>query len=341
MPKALVLGATGHIGAHLVRALLAEGHPVRAGYRNERFLTVLEGLPVERFQVDLENLEQPQELSRALEGCEWVFHAAGYYPLPGESRAQALAKGVETTRQVLEALRQARPARIVFTSSAATIRWVAGRSANESDEESWPPVGWRSTYSMVKIAMEKLVLRAAQEGLPVVTVNPSLCIGEYDAHLLSARAVLAFLKYRTPRIPNASFNVVYTGDVGLGHVRAAQKGRVGERYLLAGQNISLKEFAALVAREAGVPPPRWHIPYALALASGFLVQSFARITRREPLFTLEEVRRIRRGYLLDGSKARRELALPVTPVEEAIRRALAWFHRMGYTTATIRSRASG
>ncbi|MBI1952941.1 MAG: NAD-dependent epimerase/dehydratase family protein [Candidatus Omnitrophica bacterium] len=326
MTKALVLGATGHIGAHIARALLAEGHEVRAAYRDERYLHVLEGLPVERVRVDL---DRPQELRRALEGREWVFHAAGYYPFPPKPRREAIEQGVSSTRRILAEIGRARPVRIVYTSSAATIRSVPGKEADESDLESWPLTEWRSLYTTVKIAMEQEALRAVQEGLPITITHPSICIGEYDAHLLSGRLLTAFAKHRLPWITRACFNVVYTGDVGVGHARAAERGRAGEHYILCGENISLKEFASCVALETGVPAPKWNLPYSLAYAAGLGAEAMAWLTRREPLFTRQEVRRVAGGYRLDGSKARRELGLTPTPIKEAIRKALVWFRAHG------------
>jgi dihydroflavonol-4-reductase len=326
LPRALVLGATGHIGAHIVRALLAEGVPVRAAYHTPQHLSVLEGLPVERIQVDV---EQSDGLRAALEGCEWVFYAAGYYPRHYARRTQAVARGVDAVRRVMRQAQAARPARVVFTSSAATIRQVPGRLANESDVEPWPLRAWRPLYAAVKIAMEQEALRWAQEGVPVVVVNPSLCIGEYDAHRFSGRAVLAFAKYRLPVYLEHHFNAVYTGDVGVGHVRAAQRGRVGERYLLTCRNLSVKEFADLVAPIAGVAAPRWRLPRSAALAIATLSELVAAATRTEPLLPRHAVHTPRGGQRLDGTKAVRELGLPQTPIEEAIRRAVAWFREYG------------
>jgi dihydroflavonol-4-reductase len=327
MAHALVLGATGHIGAHVVRALLAEGHEVRAAYRSERFLGVLEGLPLERVRVDLDTLDG---LPQALEGCEWVFHAAGYYPDFRERRERAIAKGIGTTRRIIERLKAARPQRVVFTSSAATIRRVAGRLASEADAESWPPESWRPLYATVKVAMEHEVLRAAHEGLPAVVVNPSLCLGEHDARPFSGRALLVFAKHRLPFYLDHEFNAVYTGDVGVGHVRAAQRGLVGERYLLTCRNVTLKEFARLAAEAAGVAPPRWRVPYPVAITAASATEALAWITRTEPLLPRQTVHTTRMGQRLDGSKAVAQLGLPQTPVEEAIRRALAWFRQYGY-----------
>lgn len=309
-----------------MRALLADGCSVRASYHDPRYLSVLDGLPIEHIQVDV---EQSDALRAALEGCDWVFYAAGYYPRRHVRRAQAVARGVDAVRQVMRQAQAARPARVVFTSSAATIRQVPGRLASESDVEPWPLRAWRPLYAAVKIAMEHEALRWAQEGVPVVAVNPSLCIGEYDAHRFSGRAVLAFAKYRLPVYLDHYFNAVYTGDVGVGHVRAAQRGRVGERYLLTCRNLSVKEFADLVAQVSGVPPPRWRLPHPIALAIAALSELAAAATRTEPLLPRHAVHTSRGGQRLDGTKAVRELGLPQTPIEEAIRRAVAWFRQQG------------
>ncbi|PIQ83817.1 MAG: hypothetical protein COV75_05340 [Candidatus Omnitrophica bacterium CG11_big_fil_rev_8_21_14_0_20_63_9] len=306
MAMALVLGATGHIGAHIVRALLAEGHTVRAAYRNPRMLWMLEELPVERALVDIETLEG---LPAALQGCDWVFHAAGYYPRRGQSRQACVDRGASSTRRLLEAVAAARPQRLVFTSSAATIAHRPDRPSTELDVEPWPAAPPRSLYATVKIAMEQEALRAARDGLPVVIVNPSICLGEYDAHQLSGRLILAYAKYRVPWYADYTFNGVYTGDVGVGHVRAAARGRCGERYLLTGHTMTLQAFSGIVARILGRRPAWWKLPSWVfnIVAPG-----------------------VRRMQRLDGSKAVRELGVPQTSLDVAVERAIRWFRQYGY-----------
>jgi dihydroflavonol-4-reductase len=327
MALALVLGATGHIGSHVVRALLAGGHRVRAGYRSDRFLHLLDGLPVERLRVDIETLEG---LEPALEGCDWVFHAAGYYPTFREPFRPAVARGVESTRRILAEFRRAGVRRVVFTSSASTIRRVPGRDATEDDAEPWPLTGSRPLYATVKVAMEREALRAHEDGLPVVIVNPSVCLGEYDARPFSGRAILAFAKHRLPFYVEQTFNAVYTGDVGVGHVRAAERGRLGERYLLTCRHLTVREFSQLVADAAGVPRPRIRVSSRVVWAAAWLSEALAWLTRGQPVLPRQSVYTIRRGQRLDGSKAVRELNLPQTPIEEAIRRAVSWFASHGY-----------
>lgn len=300
MPRALVVGATGHIGSHVVRALLGRGDAVRATYRNPRYAFLLDGLPVERVQLDLEDA---RHLGNTAEGCETAFVCAGYYPRWTERHDEAIQRGLAQIRRVFDALRHSRLQRIVYTSSAATIAHVPGRASTEADREPWPLTHRRPLYSTVKIAMEHAVQRYLDEGLPIVIVNPSVCIGEYDAHPFSGRLVLAFAgkRWRLPVYVEHAFNVVYTGDVGVAHVLAAEHGTVGERYLLTGEQTTLGDFARQVARIAGVPPPRWRIPLTLG-----------------------------RPQRLDGSKAHHAFNLPRTPMDDAIRRALAWFGHHGY-----------
>ena len=319
MARAVVLGATGHIGAHIVRALLAEGHEVRAAYRREQFLSVLEDLPIERVPVDLET---GAGLPEALEGRQWVFHAAASYPSFRARREGALDAGLASTRRTLELIRRANPVRVVFTSSASTVERGIRQPASE-------PRGWRSLYAAVKTAIEREVQRAGQEGLPVTMVNPSVCLGEYDAHRFSGRAILLFATYRLPVYLDYRFDAIYTGDVGIGHVRAAERGRLGERYVLTTRQVSLKELWTRVGAAVGCAPPRWRVPYRLALAAALGTELAAWITGGEPLLPREAVPAPHPTAPLDGAPARRELALPQTPVDEAIRRALAWFKANG------------
>jgi len=322
-----VLGATGHIGAHVVRALLAEGHQVRAAYRQPRFLPTLDGLPVERVRIDLETLEGVRE---ALDGCEWVFHAAAAYPRAGERSQDAMARAMEATRRLLRLFAEVKPARVVWTSSASTIRSVPGRSADERDAEPWPLTQPRTLYAAVKIAIEREVERACAGGLPAVLVNPSVCLGEYDARPFSGRILLAYAKHRLPFYVPHTFNGIYTGDVGVGQVRAAQRGCLGERYLLTCRRLTVQEFAAMVARVMGRCPPWIRVPDGVALTVAAASEGVAWLTRGEPLLPRHMVLAARRDMGLDGAKAVRELGLPQTPIEDAVRRAVAYFRQAGY-----------
>jgi dihydroflavonol-4-reductase len=241
-----------------------------------------------------------------------------------------VAQGIESTRRVLEVLRRAEPERLVFTSSASTIRPIAGRLATEEDAEPWPLTHWRPLYPTVKVAIEHEALAAQRAGLPVVVVNPTVCLGEYDARPFSGLAILAFARYRVPVYLDQTFNAVYTGDVGVGHLRAAERGRAGQRYLLACRNLDVKTFAGIVAEAAHVPAPRWRLPYHLAVAAAAMTECAAWLTRSEPWLPRQAVHPRYSGQQLDNSLAVRELGLPQTPVETAVRRAVDWFKQHHY-----------
>ena len=324
--RAVVLGATGHIGAHVVRALLEGGHTVRATYRNPAYRFVLEGLPVEQRQADLDD---PAAVRQAVDGCAWVFHCAAYYPKFTERRDRAVERGLAQIARVYEVLADTRPERVVYTSSAATIAPQRDRPSTEADLEPWPLAHWRPLYATVKVAMEYAVLRYADRGVAVTTVHPSLCLGEYDAHPFSGRLLL-LLARGLPVYLEHHFNAVYTGDVGVGHVLAAERGAPGAHYLLADRDISMRVLAELVARQRGMRPPRWALPYPVALAAAAATEVVAAVTGREPLLPLRAVQMTRHRQWVDGSRSRHALGLPHTPLEDAIRRALKWFEAHGY-----------
>lgn len=335
MTRALVLGATGHIGAHVARALVAHGYHVHAAYRDPRYRFVLDGLPVTTSQLDVEDAPQ---LRAAADGCETVFHCAGFYPRFTDRRRDSITRGVNQIVRVFDVLRGSGVKKIVYTSSAATVAYVPGRRSTEADAEPWPLTQRKSLYATVKIAMERAVMRYAHDGLPVVIVNPSLCLGEHDAHPFSGRLVLLFAKGWVPVYLESRFNAVYTGDVGQAHVAAAERGIPGERYLVSAHNVTLGDFARLVASQAGVAPPRWRLPYPLALAGAVVTEVAAAVTGTEPLIPRHLVQLARRpSGGLDSAKAQRVLGMPQTPLDEAIRRSLAWFRQHGYL-ASRRSR---
>jgi len=327
MTRALVLGATGHIGAHVVRALCSAGISVRAFYRSPVARFVLDGLDVEMVQGALDDQSR---LRQAMAGCDWLFHCAGAYPSLTEDRHSAIARGLASARQVFELAKATRVQRIVFTSSASTVRRFPDRLSTEGDFD-WPVAKRRSLYAEVKALMEHEALRFAQEGLPVVIVNPSLCIGEYDTKPLSGLLTILVAKRKLPAYIEYCLNAVYTGDVGTGHLRAAQQGRIGERYLLGHRNITFSALVQLIASQAGVRPPRLRVAYPVAFAVATISEFAARLVGKPPLIPRMAVAMVReRGQGLDCSKAIQELGMPQTPLEEAIRRSLAWFRQHGY-----------
>jgi len=276
------------------------------------------------------------ELQSVMERSMNALMRANAPDLP-EGERVALAEWLSKERDALVLAARELELGWAIVSAEISLREISqhGRSAEPTGEAcrlaaQRQAAGWHTLYAAVKVAMEQEVLRAHQAGLPAVIVNPSLCLGEYDAHPFSGRAILAFARYRLPVYIESTFNAIYTGDVGVGHVRAAERGRLGERYLLAHRNLTVKEFATLVAKAAGVPPPRWRLPYRLAVTAALAAEGLGWLTRTEPLLSRGVVESAGMGQPLDGTKAREELGFPQTPIEEAVARALGYFKARGY-----------
>ncbi len=326
--KALVLGASGFLGANLVRALLAKGDQVRGLVRPTSSLRTLEGLAVERVQGDLYDRES---LLKACTGVEVVYQTAGYYPPHTVPVATATGRALEETRNLVEAVRRAAVGRLVFTSTLTTIGFP--REPNRLADETCPFVSLypNNPYLMAKAAMEQEVLDAARNGLPAVVVNPTMVLGPYDSKPTSGTQILMIAKRLMPAYVQGPVNVIDVRDVAVGMIRAAERGRIGERYILGNWNTTQQELNTLIAREAGVMAPLFPVPYQLARVGSKVGDwAFRTILRRPapvPGFFVEMLRHMQQ---YDCSKAIRELAYPRSPVEGAIRDALLWFRSNGY-----------
>lgn len=335
--RVLVLGATGAIGAHAVRACLAEGWRVRALVRPGRPTPDLAGLDVEAVQGDL---LRPETLVPALTRCQAFVHAAAFYPTGRSSNERAARAALATVVPVFDAARRAGLERGVYVSSLSTIgpgRPPASRPGHhggepaplvgrETDTGEWDGAG---PYFAAKAAMERAALRAAAEGLPLVVVNPSLCLGEYDRKPTSGRLVLEIARRGMPAYVEAPLNVVYTGDVGRGIARALERGRMGERYILGGTNTTFGWLVRQIAFELGVRPPRWQAPPALARVGGRLRDAADRL-RGRPAMTATGLDLLAHSQHLDASKAAVELGLSdLTPAVETVRRTVEWFVATG------------
>jgi len=329
--KALVLGATGQLGSNLVRALLVRGDQVRALVRPTSNLLALRGLDVERGEGDLNNFES---LRHACDGVKIVYQAASYYPphtIPvGTATAQALAE----TKNLLEAVRRASVERLVFISTLTTIGFPADRTRLADETCPFVPLYPDNPYLMSKAAMEKAVLEAAKEGLPAVVVNPTVFFGPYDSKPTSGTQILMIARRRMPVDVQGLVNVIDVRDVAAGLIKAAERGRVGERYILGNWNTTQKELNELIARVAGVMAPMVAVPFALArYGAKFGDWAFRTLLRSQapvPGFFVEVLRHMQH---YDCSKAIRELDYPRNPVEPAIRDALVWFRENGYLSA--------
>jgi dihydroflavonol-4-reductase len=326
----LVTGGTGFVGAHVVRALLARGRVVRCLVRPRSRLANLEGLRVEIAQGDLTD---PASLTRAIAGASTLYHCAADYRLWARDPGELHRANVEGTENVLSAAAAAGVARVVYTSSVGALGLTAdGSAADETTPVSRAQVV--GNYKKSKFDAERVAEAWAARGLPIVIVNPSTPVGERDVKPTpTGQMIVDFLNRRLPAYVDTGLNLVDVRDVAEGHVLAAEKGRVGERYILGNRNMTLKEILETLARLTNLPAPRLRLPHAVPLAAAAAATWAARVTGRPPRVSLESVRMSLHRMFFDASKAVRELGLPQTPVEEALARAVAWFRENGYVRA--------
>jgi len=326
--KVLVLGATGFLGSNLVRALLAKGDQVRALIRPTNPAKTLAGLEIERVLGDLNDVES---LRRACDGIRVAYHCAAYYPPHSVPVSVATEQALKETRNVLDAFRAASVDRLVFGSTLTTIGFPreAGRLADETCPFTTEYTD--NPYLMSKVSMEQAVLEAAREGVPAVVVNPTACFGQYDSKPTSGTQIVMIAKRLMPGYIQGDINAIDVRDVAVGMIKAAERGRVGERYILGNWNTTQKELNALIARAAGVMAPLFPVPFELArFGSKVGDWAFSTLLRRPapvPGFFIEVLRHMQQ---YDCSKGIRELDYPRTPIEPAIRDALTWFRSKGY-----------
>lgn len=306
---------------------MARGERVRVLARPASDLTAIAGLNVERASGDLRD---QNSLVAALEGVDRVFHVAADYRLWSRNPQEIYESNVNGTQKLLAAAHRAGIKRFVYTSTVGTI--AVPRPGALPNEETAAHLGEMiGHYKRSKFLAEQEALRAAREGLPVVIVNPTTPVGPGDwKPTPTGRMIVDFLNGRTPAYVDSGLNIVAAEDVALGHWLAAERGRNGERYLLGGENMTLKEIFTTLARFSGRRAPTWKIPYALALAAGYTDAALSRITRREPRIPLEGVRMARHRMFVDCSKATRELGFTPGPAKAALEAAARWYMEHGY-----------
>jgi len=323
----LVTGATGFVGAAVARALLKSGFPVRVLSRPRNDRRNLQNLSVEIVEG---SLEDPKSLAKAVAGCRLVFHVAADYRLWVPNPAAMYRINVEGTRQLMLAAQEAGVERIVYTSSVATLGIIKGADA---DEET--PSGLRDmigTYKRSKFEAEVAVKRLIEENnLPAVIVNPSTPIGPGDVKPTpTGRLIVEAARGRMPGYVNTGLNVAHVDDVAVGHLLAARSGRIGRRYILGGENLSLGEILTEVARITGRRPPKLRIPRVAVLPFAAAAQGMARVTGREPFATTDALRMSRKKMYFSSARAIAELGYAPRPARQAIADAVAWFKVNGY-----------
>jgi len=329
--KAFITGATGFVGSHVARALAAAGADLRLLVRASSRTDNIDALSGERAVGDL---LRPETLAPALRGCDALFHVAADYRLWMRHPEQMYRANVAGTEALLAAARQAGVRRAVVTSSVATIGFT--RDGAPADEGS--PVSLADMvghYKRSKFMAEQAAIAAAGSGFDVVVVNPTTPVGEQDIKPTpTGRIIVDFLKRKFPAYVDTGLNLVDVAEVARGHVLAFERGRSGERYILGGENLTLKQLLDKLAAITGLPSPRVRVPMALAMAAAVVDTAFTGYLRgREPRATVDSVRMARKKMWASSGKAERELGFRLLPVDLALQRAVQWFVEHGYAPA--------
>jgi len=332
---ALVTGATGFVGSHVAAALAGQGADVRLLVRANSDLRNIEHLKADRVVGDLRDAAA---IERAVSGCEVVFHVAADYRLWVRDPDQMYAANVGGTRAILEAARSRGVRRVVYTSSVATMGFAApGDPPGHPADEASPVALDRMIghYKRSKFMAEQVAIEAGRGGMDVVVVNPTTPVGEQDVKPTpTGRIVLDFLKKKFPAYVDTGLNLVDVRECARGHLAALEKGRSGERYILGGENLTLKQILDKLAAITGLPSPTIRVPYLVALAAGVVDEVVTgRILGREPRATIDAVRMGRKKMFVSSAKAERELGWKIVPVDGALARAGGWFTGNGYVHA--------
>jgi dihydroflavonol-4-reductase len=338
---AFVTGATGFLGSHVARVLKEQGADLRLLVRPTSDLRNLDGLNADRVVGDLGD---SASIASALSGCDVAFHVAADYRLWVRDPDAMYRSNVAGTRSLLEAARKQGLRRVVYTSSVATMGFTSGSASGftsgsasnhgtVADEQS--PVGIGDMighYKRSKFMAEQVAMEAARSGVDVVVVNPTTPVGERDIKPTpTGRIVVDFLKRKFPAYVETGLNLVDATECARGHVQALEKGRSGERYILGGENLTLKQILDRLGAITGLPSPKVKLPYAFALAAGVVDELITgRLLRGEPRATIDAVRMGRKLMFVSSAKAERELGWRMVPVDAALRRSVNWFRENGY-----------
>ncbi len=328
---AFVTGATGFLGSHVARVLAERGAALRLLVRPTSDLRNVDDLNADRVTGDLRDAVS---IEKALAGCDVVFHVAADYRLWVRDPNEMYRSNVEGTRSLIEAARKQGVRRIVYTSSVATMGFAENLNCdNIADEDS--PVGIADMighYKRSKFMAEQVAIDAAKSGGDVVIVNPTTPIGERDIKPTpTGRIVVDFLKRKFPAYVETGLNLVDATECARGHVQALEKGRRGERYILGGENLTLKQILDHLAEITGLKSPTVKLPYIFALATGVVDEMITgRLLGREPRATIDAVRMGRKMMFVSSAKAERELGWRIVPVDGALRRSVEWFRANGY-----------
>ncbi len=331
--KIFLTGATGFVGHHVARALAGAGAELRLLVRKTSNLANLEGIAGETHVGDL---AQPESLKPALEGCDAVMHVAAYYRLWIPDPESMYRANVEGTRELLRMAREAGVPRFVYTSSVATMHFrTDGIAINEETPVSLADMVGH--YKRSKFMAEQVAVQAAEAGQQVIILNPTTPIGPNDRKPTpTGRIFVDFLNGKFPAYVDTGLNLVDVTEVAHAHVAALSKGQPGRRYILGGENLTLKQILDKMSAITGIPSPTVEIPFAVAASYAFFEEWITgRMRGKEPRATLEEVRMGRKKMFASSARAQQELGFAVVPVYPAMRAAIEWFRANGYAPASV------
>jgi len=326
--KVFITGATGFVGSHVARAYYAAGAEMRLLTRSTSNLAALEGMNAEMVQGDLRDV---QNLRSAITGCEALVHVAADYRLWVPNPDDMYRANVDGTRELLRLAREAGVRRVVYTSSVATM----GFKTDGTIVDETTPVSIHDMmghYKRSKFLAEQVAIAAAQDGQQVIILNPTTPIGPGDAKPTpTGRIVVDFLNRKFPAYVDTGLNLVDVDEVARMHLIALEVGRTGERYILGGENLTLKQILDKMSTITGLPSPTMKVPHAVAMAFAFFDESITgKILKKEPRATMEAVRMGRKKMYASSARAERELGFKVLPVYPALRAAIEWFVEHGY-----------
>lgn len=331
--ECFVTGASGFVGSNLVHELVARGHRVKVLARPGNDLRVLEGAKYERVQGDLSD---KAAMADAMRGCDWCFHVAAVYHLWMRDYKPMFESNVQGTRNLLEAATSAGCSRIVYTSTVGCIglpKPVDGRVTPTDEDTPVSEAQMKNPYKLSKWRAEQVAMEFVRNGAPVIIVNPSGPVGPRDVKPTpTGQMIVDFLNRKMPAYIDTGLNWVHVRDVAAGHILAAEKGRIGQRYILgnADGNCTMKQVLDTLSEISGVPAPKMQFPHALAMMAGYANEAFSYVTGIPPKVPLAGVRMAGHKMWFNPGKAIRELGLPQTPVRDALKDAVDWFRTNGY-----------
>jgi dihydroflavonol-4-reductase len=324
----LVTGAAGFLGSHVTRQLVARGETVRVLMRASSTNRAIADLPLEYVTGDLRDAAS---LERAMSGVKRVFHVAADYRLWAKRSQEIYDSNVGGTKNLLDAARRAGVEQLIYTSTVATIAVDRPQLPNEfTDAKLEEMIGH---YKRSKWMAEQEVLNAAKSGLPVIVAMPTTPVGPWDwKPTPTGKIILDFLNGKMPGYVETGLNFVGVEECAAGHLLVSERGKIGERYLLGAENLTLKQVLDTLAKITGLPAVKMKIPHGLALGVAYAETAFSRLIRREPQIPIEGVKIAKHVMFVDCSRAQKELGFQPGPVAAALERAVRWYEANGYVS---------